>query len=107
MDTASAPPNGPGVSLAAQGSKDENIPCAEPADSAATNDFLDSDLMKGLQQMMVNYIKIEPPAVATAAGFNVLHGVGKGTFLVLVKNEQGLKHLLSYRPSSYLAWDDT
>lgn len=91
MDTASALPNGMGFSFAAQESNDENIRFAMAADSEATNHFLDSDLINELQQTITKYVKIESPVVITAAGNNVLHGVGKSTLLVLVKDQQGRK----------------
>ncbi len=89
--SAPAPPAGVGFSFIA-----DTTPSAPTftmtVDTGASNHFLDSELLPGLDQRMVEYTKVDPPLIVNVAGQGQLHGTSKGALNVTVTDQDGGQH---------------
>ena len=54
-------------------------------DSGPSKDFIDPELIRGVESRMQEYTRIEPPMEITTAGNNVLRGTAQGILLVVVR----------------------
>ena len=54
-------------------------------DSGSSKHFIDTELLRGVESRIQEYIRIEPSMEMTAAGNNVLRGTTQGTLLVVAR----------------------
>ena len=102
------PPDGIGFAFIAASSTSFNpkpINFSMTAHSGASRNFIDHQLLCGIEQKMINYVHQTPPVIINVAGNHRVFGVGKG--MVIVVDHQGPSILCSFLSRSYLDFGAT
>ena len=61
-------------------------------DSGSSGHFLDSQLLPGIDQHMVEYTKLDPPMNILTAGRHLLYGTAKGVLNTIAVDSEGNEH---------------
>ena len=54
-------------------------------DSGSSKHFIDPELIRGVESIMLEYTRIEPPKEIPVAGDNVLRGTAQGILLIVLR----------------------